>query len=186
LNVGRTQTGGLDFDVATRHATPLGTLSSRLQASTIVHQRVQRYPGALGESGIGQDLGGGATLRWRGRWSSTLQPTRAWSHTLTLAFQSGYREAEQTVLVLDAQGQPTGETAKLRLKVPAFLTWDWLSTWQASGGLRLNLGVLNVLDTPPPLSINTGGGGKANMVGYDERYFDPRGRTVVLEARLSF
>ncbi len=186
LNVGRTQTGGLDFDVATRHATPLGTLSSRLQASTIVHQRAQRYPGALGESGIGQDLGGGATLRWRGRWSATLLPTRAWSHTLTLAFQSGYREAEQTVLVLDAQGQPTGETAKLRLKVPAFLTWDWLSTWQATSGLRLNLGVLNVLDTPPPLSINTGGGGKANMVGYDERYFDPRGRTVVLEARLSF
>lgn len=185
-NLGTSRSSGIDFDIATRHPTPLGPLSTRLTSTALIGQRAQPYPGGPSLSNVGQDTGGGATLRWRGRWSATLQPTRAWSHTLTLAFQSGYRESEQTVQVLDAQGQTTADTATLRLKVPAFLTWDWLSSWQAPSGLRLNVGVRNVLDTPPPLSINTGGGLKANMVGYDERFFDPRGRTVVVEARLAF
>lgn len=185
-NLGTTRSSGIDFDIATRHPTPLGTFSTRLTSTVLISQSTQLYPGGPRESTLANDTGAGASLRWRGRWSATLQPTRAWSHTLTLAFQSGYREAEQTVQVLDAQGQPTGDTAKLRLKVPTFLTWDWLSTWQASSGVRLNVGVLNVLDTPPPLSINTGGGIKANMVGYDERFFDPRGRTLVCEARWAF
>jgi iron complex outermembrane receptor protein len=41
----------------------------------------------------------------------------------------------------------------------------------------LSVGLLNVFDRDPPLSISTGGANRGQQFGYDDRYYDPRGRT---------
>ncbi|MEO6407627.1 MAG: hypothetical protein ABIO45_02600 [Burkholderiaceae bacterium] len=41
----------------------------------------------------------------------------------------------------------------------------------------LTAGLLNVFDKKPPLSLAEGGLNKGQMFGYDDRYYDPRGRT---------
>lgn len=190
-NLGRSLSSGLDLDVDTRHDTPWGRLSSRTMASVMIKEVVQGYAGGPYLSALGNGDLSAPTLRWRGRWQGTLSQG-AWAHTLTVHLQAGYRDRAQTVEVLDAQGQPTGQTADVRLKIPHHLTLDWLSRWQqpatASGRGRwaFSAGVVNLLDQAPPLSLAAPGGGKAFQVGYDERFFDARGRMLVLGARLAF
>jgi len=190
-NLGKSLSSGLDLDVSTRHDTPWGRLSTRTMGSVVLREITQAYDGGPYTSTLGDAREGPLVMRWRGRWQGTLSQG-PWAHTLTVNLQSGYREAPRTVSVLDVAGQPTGETREVRLKVPHHLTLDWLSHWQqpavASGQGRweLSAGVINLLDQAPPLSLATPGGGKAYQVGYDERYFDARGRMLVLGARLTF
>jgi hypothetical protein len=42
--------------------------------------------------------------------------------------------------------------------------------------MGLTLGLLNIFDAKPPLSISSGGNNRGQQFGYD-RYYDPRGRT---------
>jgi iron complex outermembrane receptor protein len=74
----------------------------------------------------------------------------------------------------------------VRLKVKPHATVDWQTRWQAMRALSLTVGVLNLFDEDPPLSLAEGGLNKGQMFGYDDRYYDPRGRTVYLSASLSF
>jgi len=42
--------------------------------------------------------------------------------------------------------------------------------------------VINLLDQDPPLTLKNSG----QQVGYDERYTDPRGRTLYVKAKFRF
>jgi iron complex outermembrane recepter protein len=50
--------------------------------------------------------------------------------------------------------------------------------------LSLVVGANNLLNEDPPLSITQNGGGQ--MVGYDSRYYDSRGRTFYARANYRF
>jgi iron complex outermembrane receptor protein len=87
---------------------------------------------------------------------------------------------------LDANGAPTGTYDNVRIKVPGQVLWDWQSSWQVSPAVQLTASVVNVADTKPPLSLSQGGAYQGTSTGFDQRYFDARGRILQLEARLSF
>ena len=47
-------------------------------------------------------------------------------------------------------------------------------------------GILNIADRSPPLSLVNSGTNKGQMIGYDDRYYDPRGRTFYVNGTLKF
>lgn len=187
LNFQSLLSSGVDIEAGVRRSSPWGFIDSQVRATAILREDAQNYPHGPWTSQIGDGRYGGATLKWRASWRTSL--VRAgWSHSLTLRYQSGYQDEEVEVERLDQTGQATGEFDKIRLRVPGQVLWDWQTNWQLNGAWQLTVGVVNMFDTKPPLSLaqRAGLANKGQMVGYDERYFDPRGRMLTLEARMSF
>jgi iron complex outermembrane receptor protein len=184
-NLGTLMSSGLDVDASVRRGSAIGLIDSQLRVSALLREDAQAYPGGPWQSNLGDGRYGDATLQWRATWRVSVSRS-GWTHGLTARYQSGYHDSPVTLAVLDATGQPTGDTASLRLRVPGQWLWDWQTRWQPDAHWTLSLGVLNLLDARPPLSLNQIGATKAQILGYDERYADPRGRTWTLEARCSF
>ena len=185
-NLGNYYATGLDFDITGRAKTPVGDLTSQLNLTYMVREDQQllkdgQYFSAIGNSNA--DLGA-VTFRYQGRWANTLKVS-SWSHTLGVSFKSGYSDVEKTVDVLDAAGNVTS-SEKIKLTIGNYTTLDWQTRWDVLKNLSLTAGVLNLLDQNPPLSLATGGSNKGQQFGYDNRYYDPRGRTYYGNVSLKF
>lgn len=181
INTGKEYYSGVDLNLQGRWSTPIGTVRTQAIATYMIENRVQLREGGEYYENIGDyssDLDV-VTFRWVGRLLTTLD-AGAWSHTLTVNFRSGYRDVETTAEEIDAAGQLTGEVADVRLDVDAYYTFDWQSRWRPREWLDVTLGLLNVADKDPPLSLT----GSNFQYGYDARYYDPRGR--VLFGKVSF
>ncbi|MBI5925454.1 MAG: TonB-dependent receptor [Aquabacterium sp.] len=184
-NLSKLMSAGLDLDATVRRGTSFGLIDSQLRTSLLLREDSQLYPGGPWFSNIGDGLYGSPSLKWRASWRTSL--IRAgWTHSLTARYQSGFEDAPARVQPLDANGQPEGDPVSLRLKQPGQLLWDWQTSWRVDASWQLTAGVINLLNTKPPLSLNQGSPNKGQMIGYDERYYDARGRMLTLEARLSF
>lgn len=180
-NLGKQQVSGLDFDIALNFKTPVGQLTSQVLATYMLKSRYQREPGGAYYSDLNYFNDGAVTFRTIGRWINTLEYGK-WTHSATLNYKSGYADQFQSsddCLVSDANG----DCADIRRQVKAYMTMDWQTTYQHNKNLKLTLGVLNVLDQDPPLSIKTVAG---HQLGYDNRYTDPRGRTFYGRLNYSF
>lgn len=184
-NLGTLMSSGLDLLASAKHSTALGVIDSQLRATVVLREDSQLYAGGPWFSAIGDGQYGGATLKWRASWRTSLI-SMGWTHSLTARYQSGYKDASISAFPLDGSGQPSGKPQDIRLKAAGQVLWDWQTSWQVNGVLQVTVGVNDLFDTKPPLSLNEGGTYKGQMLGYDERYFDPRGRTLTLEARLTF
>ncbi|MES2957377.1 MAG: TonB-dependent receptor, partial [Pseudomonadota bacterium] len=114
------------------------------------------------------------TFRWQAAWTTTLR-TGNWTHSGVINMRSGYLDQEVTAEVLDGAGNVTG-TEDIRVKVPEHLTFDWQSSWALRKDMQLTVGAINVFDTKPPLSISNGGLGRGQQFGFDDRFYDSRGR----------
>ena len=177
---------GVDVEAGVRRASPIGVIDSQLRLTTILREDAQAYPGGPWQSAIGDGASGGATLKWRANWRTSLI-SAGWTHSLTMRYQSGYLANAVDAYPLDDSGQPMGASQKVRLKVSGQVLWDWQSSWQVNEAWQITAGIVNVLDTKPPLTLNgLDAANKGQQIGYDERYFDARGRMFTLEAKLSF
>jgi iron complex outermembrane receptor protein len=143
-------------------------------------ERDGKYYSALGNFA---DLGT-VTFRTRGQWTNTLK-TGNWANSLTVNFLSGYKDQETSVDVLDASGAVTGQE-KIRMQVGFYSTLDWQTVWTPSKSWVLTAGVLNLTDKSPPFVPSTSGANRGQQFGYDDRYYDPRGRTGYLNASYKF
>ncbi|HSV70664.1 MAG TPA: TonB-dependent receptor [Methylibium sp.] len=187
LNLGKSYATGIDFDLQGRASTDVGKVTSRLVATYMLREDQQQVPGGPYYSAIGENnfALGEVTFRWQGRLTTSLE-TGNWVHTVQLNFKSGYKDAVASVEVLGPGDTNTGDFEDVQLKVKNFFTFDWQTQWQATKQLSLTAGILNVLNEEPPLSLAEGGSGKGQMFGYDDRYYDIRGRTFYLNAAYSF
>ena len=68
--------------------------------------------------------------------------------------------------------------------VKRYATVDWQTRWKFNPMLTFTVGVLNLTDKDPPRSFKTAGGGQ--QIGYDDRYYDPRGRSVYANVGFKF
>lgn len=186
-NLGKEYYSGIDFDLQGRFGTPFGNLRSQLLATYFLREQRQLSAGGPYFSSIGNnDELGAVTFRWKGSWINSLQMGN-WTHTLGLNFQSGYRDAEAFPELLDASGNPTGVFSDgIRLKVDPYYTFDWQTRWAFRKNMILTAGLLNVFDEEPPLSLAEGGNLKGQMFGYDDRYYDVRGRTAYASFTFKF
>ena len=185
-NLGKAYYSGIDFDASARWRNGWGDWNTRLNATYMLRDDEQLkidgpYYSPIADNG---QLGLVA-FRWQGKLTTSL--TRGdFTHTLGLNFKSGYRDAAYDAELYDDAGNLSGTFETVRLKVKPYTTVDWQTRWQAMRALSLTVGVLNVFDEDPPLSLAEGGLNKGQMFGYDDRYYDPRGRTFYLSASFSF
>lgn len=185
-NLGRQYASGIDFDVSGRALVAPGTLSSRLMLSYMLRDVSQLQPDGPYDSAIGSiEERQTATFRWIARWATSLQ-MGAWTHSVTVNARSGFLDREEIVVPVDGSGAVIGAAQPYRLKVERYATVDWQTDWQVGRGWLLTLGALNVFDRDPPLSIASAGSGRGQQAGFDDRYYDPRGRTVYVNASYKF
>jgi iron complex outermembrane receptor protein len=186
LNLGKSYSSGIDFDVTSRTKTPIGALDMKFNATYMLREVAQQVINGPYYSAIA-DFGnnvGGVTFRVQGRASATLK-TGAFTNTLGVNFKSGYRDQETTVEVLDAAGNVTG-TEDIRIEVPWYYTVDWQTQWDINKTFSLTLGALNIFNRKPPFAISSGGTNRGQQFGYDDRYYDSRGRTWYVNATARF
>jgi iron complex outermembrane recepter protein len=175
INTGKEYYSGLDFNLQGRWETPIGRLRSQLFATHMLTNKVQQEadgPYFENISDYNSTLDN-VTFRWAGKVLTTLEHG-PFAHAVTANFRSGYTDDEKTVNGLNSDGTFNGETMDVRLEVDDYVSVDWQSTWTIMESFDLTVGALNVLDEDPPRSLTT-----ANFqIGYDARYYDPRGRTL--------
>lgn len=185
-NLGRNRNTGLDLSLAYATRSPWGALQTQWQATRMLTDSYQFSSGGTKHSSLGRFGDNGMVVfEWRGRWVTSLQQG-PWEHTLTVNYQSGYLDKPMDVEVLDANGAVQGGIAGYQRRVKPWVTLDWQTQWQVNARWRVALGVSNVLDQAPPLSIADIGGSKGQMYGYDDRYTSALGRVVSVQATLGF
>jgi iron complex outermembrane recepter protein len=176
VNLGKSQTDGIDVDAQYRMKLGSGKLNSQLIATYILKNKFEVVPGDGFFSDLNKFVNGGVTHKLKLRLANTFEHG-AWAHTLALNYRDGYRDEPTEVLDV-----ATGEFVELTRNTKSYTTLDWQTRWTGWRGLGVTVGVLNLTNQDPPLSITQNGGGQ--MVGYDARYADSRGRTFY--ANLSY
>jgi iron complex outermembrane receptor protein len=185
-NLGNSQSLGIDLDFSARAKTDFGLLTSQLTLTHMIKEKRQLEINGPYYSAIGNfaELGT-VTFRNKGRLSTSLK-SGEWVNTLGINFQSGYKDKETDVEVLDSAGNSTG-IESIRIKVKSYYTLDWQTGWNPVGKKwSLTAGLLNLMDTKPPFAVSASGLNRGQQYGYDDRYYDPRGRTLYVNASLKF
>jgi len=183
VNTGKERYSGIDFNVQGNWDLGGGHLRSQLIATYMLESEAQLSAGGEYFANVGSYSSelDEVAFRWVGRLLTAFD-TGNWSHALTLNYRSGYRDVETTVDGIDADGNFNGAVADVRLPVDDYLTVDWQSTWNALDWLDVSVCVLNAFNEDPPLSLTSSN----FQIGYDARYYDPRGRVFFGRATVKF
>ncbi len=184
-NLGKSYTTGMDFDFSGKTTTAFGLLSSQLTLTYVLREVSQLEKGGRYFSAVGNfaDLGT-VTFRTQGRLATSLK-SGAWTNTVAVNFKSGYKDQETEVNLLDATGAITG-SEKIRIHAGSYATLDWQTAWNPNKQWTFNAGVLNLFDRAPPFVVSVSGTNRGQQFGYDDRYYDARGRTVYVNASYKF
>jgi iron complex outermembrane recepter protein len=181
INTGKEYYSGIDLNADGNWQFAAGRLRTQLVATYMLVNKLQLTQGGpyyrnIGSYSTALDT---VTFRWSGRLLTSFDHGN-WSHTITANYKTGYRDVLTTVDGIDAAGNFNGEVADVRLDVDDYYTFDWQSTWSVTDWVQLTVGALNLSDEEPPLSLTASN----FQIGYDARFYDPRGR--VLFGQLSF
>jgi len=185
FNAGSANNQGLDWEVNLSQPTPFGKLSADLSGTHMLKSQYS-LPGGT-QTDLGR-FGGDNNVVFRDMFRLTLAlQTGAWANTLSVNYKSGYRDQSFTadsgnVLAVNADGS-LGDGVAYNGRVSSYTVADWQTRWDMTKNFRFTLGVLNLFNTKPPLSLKIVGG---NQVGYDGRYADPTGRAIAVGATYKF
>jgi iron complex outermembrane recepter protein len=179
VNLGKSKTSGVDIDTQARIPLSFGKLSSQLVATYIIKNDFELVPDEGYFSDVGKYFNGGPTLRFQARLINTLDHGN-FGHTLSINYKSGYADDPDAVVT----NLTTGEDENLQRRVASYTTADWQTRWQITKEWRATLGVINLFNKKPPLTITENAGGQ--MVGYDARFYDSRDRTIYGSVNFKF
>lgn len=183
-NLGTVIQRGIDINARFRFGTPLGRLTTQLGLTYMLKDAYQLEVGGDYFTSLGKfGPDGNVTFRWQGRLVNTLTHG-AFEHTLGFNFKSSYKDqaySEDDFAVFDPL---TFTPYAYAGTVKRYITADWQTRWNLNKTFTLTGGVNNVFDQDPPRSLKSAGGGQ--MIGYDDRYYDPRGRTFYLNVTARF
>ena len=191
LNQGKAFKSGIDFDVVGRTTLARGVgVTSQLSATYMLRDQYQAVAGGPYSSSLGRfGDDGTVTFRWQARWVNTFELGNT-VNTLALNYKSGYRDpdiaASAYVNLVNPDGSIGDAVDSLTRRVSDHITVDWQTRWRVMPQLDLNIGLINLFDKAPPLSLAVGGLKQGFQVGYDDRYYDPRGRTVYANLNYRF
>jgi iron complex outermembrane recepter protein len=177
-NAGDAKLSGVDVELGWRDSYDFGRLDLNLvgtymsrfdetSPSGFVSHKVGTMVDENGDPVLGAQ-NGGVVLRWKHTFSANLTHG-AWSGTLVQNFYKGYRDGN------DLEGRAHF--------VPSRATYDAQVAWRGWRGLKLALGVKNLLDSDPPVYIPVS---NQFQTGYDVTLYDPRGRFVYVNASYRF
>jgi iron complex outermembrane recepter protein len=174
-NQGRLKTSGLDLSADWRGTpTSFGRFTAGLSGTVIFNYDRQFGPLEPYRSNLGRFLNDQVIQRWRHRLSF------GWDYgpySLTLAnqYSSAYTDQNTTY-------DPVSDALLPSRKVKAYSLWDLTGSWNVTKKLKINGGVLNLANTPPPFSNQA----YYFLATYDPTYTDPRGRYFYARVSYSF
>lgn len=150
LNVGRTQTSGIDFEWALRRPTDWGQLHAGVSGTVLLTSKYQKADGEPFQSDLNRysDYSAYVVPKLRTRWHLGLQRAN-WQWQATLNHVGSYNTA-----AFDVIEAKTGETVTLdNLKVPAWWTVDLMVMHQWDPQTSLRLGIENVFNRNAPMDV---------------------------------
>jgi iron complex outermembrane receptor protein len=177
FNAGKANYQGLDWEINLSTTTSFGKLSADLGGTHMLKADYE-LPGGK-QTDLGR-FGGDNNVVFRNivRLALGLQ-YGDFTHTFIVNYKSGYADQAFTadsanVSQLLPDGSE-GDGVAYAGHVSSYTVADWQTRWQYSKNLRVTVGISNIFNTRPPLSLKVVGG---NQVGYDGRYADPTGRAL--------
>jgi iron complex outermembrane recepter protein len=188
FNGGVAEYQGIDWDFTYRTATPWGKLAAAWTGTYMIKQEYNFGPGLPFNTDLGQYGPDQAVVfRVQSNVEASLA-TGAFTNTVLAHYKSGYKDEGYAtgggVFLANPNGTLGNAVAFCCLQVPSYTTFDWQGAYAWKKNTTLVVGIKNLFDKSPPLSLQTGGGG--NQVGYDGRYYDPLGRTFYVRAAVKF
>jgi iron complex outermembrane receptor protein len=179
-NIGRAITRGIDWEFEGRtQLGDLGRLTTSVAGTYLIRSSYTR-PGTSDDftDSLGH-YGENAAVSFRNLFSTQFKlESGPLTNSLILKYRSKYKDRLQTVRDLS-----TGKNTTIALDVPEYITLDWQGSYKWNKTLELRLGVTNLLNTRPPLTLRDSSG---HQVGYDPRYASPLMRTVYVTGTYSF
>lgn len=185
VNVGKSITRGIDWDVMVGHDLSFGRWSTTF-AGTYLLQKEYTRPGttndwisSLGRFGANQAV----DFRTIAKWSHNLQHGD-FNHSVILSYRSGYEDRAITAASREVRlGGTSGAGQAIQLAIPSYTTVNYQTSYKGIENTVLTIGVNNLTDVAPPLSLR---GGQGHQTGYDHRYTDAFGRTFYVGVDYSF
>ena len=182
FNAGKANYQGLDWEFNFNTATPIGKFTADV-GGTHMLKADYTLPGGT-QSDLGK-FGGDNNVVFRDIFRVALGlETGDFTNTFIVNHKSGYADqpftADSANIYTDDANQ---NGVAYNGHVKSYTLADWQTRWQFSKALRFTVGISNVFNTKPPLSLKVVGG---NQVGYDGRYADPTGRAILAGASYKF
>ena len=182
LNLGDTKTSGIDFQLNWNpSATAYGRFALNWRGTYVTKYEFQKEPGGPWFNPVGNynpqfaddGTAGGPVFRFK-QVITVGWEMNAFTGGLTYTFLSGYKDAN------NAAGIPAPYNDNTVGKHGVF---DLSFGYTGFKGLTLRAGVLNLLDEDPPYSNQAL---RFQARAYDDRFYNPLGRTWTLGARYEF
>ena len=163
-NLGKLRTNGVDISLNWRIGrTAFGNWGFALDGTYVDKYEYQRETGGEYVQNAGVYADESPVFRWQ-HVATVSWNAGNWGVQFANRYKSGYKD------------QDPGRS------VSNYSIYDLAATWTGVRNLTVGLGVKNVLDKDPPLSVQA----TTFQRGYDPRFTDPLGRTFVMRAAYKF
>ncbi|HKO67164.1 MAG TPA: TonB-dependent receptor, partial [Burkholderiaceae bacterium] len=163
-NLGNLNTNGIDVNLQVRFTpTPYGKFGLTMDGTYVTKYEYQREKN-------------GAYIQNVGVYADTA-PIFRWQHTVSLNYSFGPWSAAFVNRYKSGYADQTAPN-----EVGSYSVFDLFGTWTGYKGVTLTAGVKNLFDEDPPLTNQV----TVFQRGYDPRFTDPRGRTLMLRAAYKF
>ncbi|MFO1294567.1 MAG: TonB-dependent receptor [Rubrivivax sp.] len=178
-NIGQAINKGIDWELTGRIQTGIGRLTLGATGTYLIQSSYTRagtqndFTDSMGHYGEN----GAVSFRNVYRFTASLE-SGVFVNTLTVKARSGYTDQYQLV-----RNMNTNLNERVSLTVADYATLDWQGIYNATKALEFRLGVKNLLNKKPPLTLRDSSG---HQVGYDARYADPFLRTVYVSGSYNF
>lgn len=176
LNLGRSSSQGVDYDIQWRKPTDWGRLRMSLRGMHVMKSQRQAYEGGEMDSNLGRYSSATGTVMARNQWAMSVMLEKSMlAAGATLNYRSGNTE-QATLYDID------GKSMNYEHSVADDWTVDVFGRWQIKPALFLNVGIKNITNRMPPFRMKT-----LNVLnGVDTRYGDYYGRTLQLKIEYKF
>jgi iron complex outermembrane receptor protein len=181
VNFGSRDARGVDYNVSHAFDFDFGLVTGYLAGTYLIESQSSLNGSSLGRFGADNEV----SFRNRVRAGLVLEQ-EIFSHNLNMDYRSGYTDQAQSVNLIDSNGVVDFDNSvPVQFDISSYATWNYQAEANLmEDKLSLTLGINNLFDEEPPLSLRTGGAG--HQVGWDPRYVDAYGRTAYLQAAFTF
>jgi iron complex outermembrane receptor protein len=181
VNGGTRNASGIDYNFSMTFQLPFGALTPTLSGTYMLESKSSLNGSSMGRFGGDEKV----TFRNQIRLGVALVQ-EIFTHSISANYKSGYTDQAQTVNMLDSNGVPDFSTdTPIQLSVSDYYTINYQTMVKLMDDkLGVTLGVNNLLDEEPPVSLRTNGAG--HQVGWDPRYADAFGRTFYVRGEYTF
>ncbi len=183
-NLGENIQRGIDLSASASFNADGVRVKPSLDYTYMLKDKYQLERGGAFFTSLGQ-FGANGNVTFRSQWRLKFDVDHgSFSHTLALNYKSGYADQSYAAADFAVFDPITFTPFAYNGYVESYMTLDYQTRWSFSKSLNFTLGILNVANESPPRSLKSAGGGQ--QIGYDDRYYDPRGRTVYVKGEFKF